>query len=55
MFEGNRVFLPADAPWLADFVDELAAFPNGVHDDMVDSTRRRSITCANHRPTEDSR
>ncbi len=38
MFEAGRVFLPADAPWLNDFVDELAMFPNGAHDDMVDST-----------------
>jgi predicted phage terminase large subunit-like protein len=38
MFESGRVFLPADAPWLNDFADELASFPNGVHDDMVDST-----------------
>jgi predicted phage terminase large subunit-like protein len=37
MFEAGRVFLPADASWLNDFVDELAMFPNGVHDDMVDS------------------
>jgi predicted phage terminase large subunit-like protein len=37
MFEAGRVFLPADAPWLNDFMDELAAFPNAVHDDMVDS------------------
>ena len=37
MFEASRVFLPADAPWLADFVDELCVFPHGVHDDMVDS------------------
>jgi predicted phage terminase large subunit-like protein len=37
MFEAGRVFLPLDAPWLNDFVDELASFPNGAHDDMVDS------------------
>jgi hypothetical protein len=38
MFEAGRVFLPADASWLNDFIDELATFPSGVHDDMVDST-----------------
>ena len=38
MFEAGRVFLPADVPWFNDFVDELASFPNGAHDDMVDST-----------------
>ena len=32
------VFLPESAPWLGDFIDELAAFPTGAHDDAVDST-----------------
>jgi predicted phage terminase large subunit-like protein len=35
--EAGRVFLPQDAPWLGDFQLELAAFPNGRHDDQVDS------------------
>lgn len=30
--------MPESAHWLTDFVDELAAFPVGVHDDAVDST-----------------
>ena len=37
-FEAGQVHLPADAPWLADYVGELLAFPNGRHDDQVDST-----------------
>ena len=37
LIEAGKVFLPESAPWLADFVDELAAFPTGVHDDAVDS------------------
>jgi predicted phage terminase large subunit-like protein len=28
---------PTSAPWLEDFFYELAAFPNGKHDDQVDS------------------
>jgi len=36
--EAGKVLLPESAPWLNVFVDELAAFPNGVHDDAVDST-----------------
>jgi hypothetical protein len=32
------VFLPESAPWLADYVDELATFPTGSYDDAVDST-----------------
>ena len=30
--------VPQDAPWLAGWLDELLAFPNGRHDDQVDST-----------------
>ena len=37
-FEAGQVHLPADASWLADYVGELLAFPNGRHDDQVDST-----------------
>jgi len=35
--ESGRVFLTAQAPWLDDFLDELTAFPNAPHDDMVDA------------------
>jgi predicted phage terminase large subunit-like protein len=38
LIEAGKVFLPESAPWVADYVDELAAFPTGVHDDAVDST-----------------
>jgi predicted phage terminase large subunit-like protein len=38
LFEAGRVFLPQSAPWSNEYIDELAAFPNGVHDDAVDST-----------------
>ncbi|MDR3531768.1 MAG: phage terminase large subunit [Rhodopila sp.] len=37
-FEAGQVLLPREAPWLADYVSELLAFPNGAHDDQVDST-----------------
>jgi predicted phage terminase large subunit-like protein len=36
-FESGRVFFPKEAPWLADLEAELFAFPNGRHDDQVDS------------------
>ena len=36
-FESRSVFLPRNAPWLPDLVAELLAFPNGRHDDQVDS------------------
>jgi predicted phage terminase large subunit-like protein len=35
--EAGRIFAPADAPWLRDFLTELAAFPKGSHDDQVDA------------------
>jgi predicted phage terminase large subunit-like protein len=37
--EAGQVFLPAPelAPWVAGFVEEHAAFPNGTHDDQVDA------------------
>jgi predicted phage terminase large subunit-like protein len=37
-FESGRVLLPTQAPWLDKFEAELFAFPNGDHDDQVDST-----------------
>lgn len=33
--ESGNVFLPKK-PWVHEFVEECAAFPNGVHDDEVD-------------------
>ena len=35
--EAGKVRLPRHASWLADFEIELMTFPNGKHDDMVDS------------------
>ena len=37
-FETGQVYLPTKAPWLATYESELLAFPNGRHDDQVDST-----------------
>lgn len=39
-FENGRVLFPKDAPWLADYLKELAAFPGGKHDDQVDRLTR---------------
>ena len=36
-FEAGRILLPNDAPWLADFENELLAFPSGRYDDQVDA------------------
>ena len=35
--EAGRVHLPQEAHWLNDFEREVAAFPNGKHDDMLDA------------------
>ena len=36
-FEAGQVHLPDEAPWLADFLHELLAFPYSRHDDQIDS------------------
>lgn len=36
--ESGRVYLPEKAEWLNDFIVEHAQFPNGSHDDQVDTT-----------------
>jgi predicted phage terminase large subunit-like protein len=35
--ESGNVFLPRQAEWVHDFVEEAASFPNGKHDDQVDA------------------
>jgi predicted phage terminase large subunit-like protein len=37
LVESGRVFLPTDAAWLADFLDEMTSFPAAPHDDQVDA------------------
>jgi predicted phage terminase large subunit-like protein len=36
--ENGFVWVPQTAPWLAEYLHELAQFPYGRHDDQVDST-----------------
>jgi hypothetical protein len=38
MIENGFVHVPERVPWLAQYLHELTAFPNGKHDDQVDST-----------------
>ena len=38
MIENGFVRVPDAAPWLAPYLHELTVFPNGKHDDQVDST-----------------
>ena len=36
--ENGFVYLPNEAPWLTEYICELAMFPNGKYDDQNDST-----------------
>lgn len=38
MIEAGEVLFPKQAAWLADFEEEMLAFPDGTNDDQVDST-----------------
>jgi predicted phage terminase large subunit-like protein len=38
LIENGFVFIPESAPWVAEYVHEITVFPNGKHDDQVDST-----------------
>lgn len=42
-YENHQVFHPKSAPWLDEFEAELKAFPNGTHDDMVDTVAYGAI------------
>ncbi len=48
--ENGFVWLPDEAPWLADYLAEFAAFPRGRHDDQVDSTAH-AVAWTKLRPT----
>jgi predicted phage terminase large subunit-like protein len=37
LVEAGKVFLPEGAPWVADFIDTMASFPEVEHDDDVDA------------------
>lgn len=38
LFQAGNVYVPKNAPWVYDYIDELTKFPNAAHDDRVDST-----------------
>jgi len=38
MIENEFAQIPQSAPWLAEYLHEMTVFPNGKHDDQVDST-----------------
>ncbi|MGA7323005.1 MAG: hypothetical protein WBX25_00630, partial [Rhodomicrobium sp.] len=48
--ENGFVHLPREAHWLADYLHEMTVFPNGRHDDQVDSTSQ-ALAWTKLRPT----
>lgn len=36
--ESGRVFLPENAPWVAEYIDQMSVFPAGAHDEDPDVT-----------------
>ena len=38
LFEAGKVFLPEDAPWVYEYMNQMCRFPAGAHDDMMDMT-----------------
>jgi predicted phage terminase large subunit-like protein len=38
LMEAGKIFLPESAPWVSDYIEEMASFPNGIYDDVVDAT-----------------
>ncbi len=51
MLEAGEVRIPEAAPWRESFLAEAAAFPNGRHDDQVDSLSQALFAIA-RRPAE---
>ena len=51
--ESGHVYVPRSAPWLEEFLNQWTIFPNGKHDDMVDSASQALnwLLCANGTPT----
>jgi len=41
--EAGNWWIPHDAPWAADFIEQAAAFPNAANDDMVDGWSQGAI------------
>lgn len=38
LIEAGNLYIPRDAEWVDDYVNELVSFPNGKNDDQVDAT-----------------
>jgi hypothetical protein len=47
--ENGFVYLPQEAPWLAEYVHEITTFPNAKYDDQADSTSQ-ALAWINNQP-----
>jgi hypothetical protein len=54
MIENGFVHIPETAPWLAEYLHEMTVFPNGKHDDQVDSTAQFLDWCNKPFPNQGS-
>ncbi|MET4562192.1 putative phage terminase large subunit-like protein [Lysinibacillus parviboronicapiens] len=56
LFESGNVWLPHPnmCPWVTDLIEELVAFPNAAHDDLVDMTTQalNQLYTSNSNPLE---
>jgi len=50
MITSGRVHIPADAPWVDTFLDEIRVFPGGRHDDQVDAMSQYLLRQQSQRP-----
>ena len=53
VIKNGHVLIPQQAPWLADYLQEMIAFPKGRHNDQVDSTSQ-ALKWFNYQPDEPS-
>ena len=51
--EAGNVYLPMGAPWVHDYIEELAVFPNDANDDQVDATSQ-ALSRLSLRPDRDN-
>lgn len=49
-YKSGKIFHPKQAAWLHDFEEELLAFPNGAHDDQVDTVAYAARIASQVRP-----
>lgn len=50
-WEAGRCWLPEQAPWVSDFIDQHVSFPGGAHDDMVDAGSQHLIRASEREGT----